>query len=142
MTNWIIPCNLKYYDVFGAFKSLNKLDWKQSNPNIEPGDMVYIYVGAPVKAICFQCHVTKSRLDHIEIDDSPFIIQGDIYIPAPLHMELQLLRTYDTDELSAEKLAAHGLKGRIMCQRRMESTVEAYINSIHETKDSLRTQTV
>ena len=63
MQNWIIPCNLKYYDVFGAFRDLKKLDWKQSNPKIEIGDIVYIYVGAPVKAIMFKCRVTKVGLD-------------------------------------------------------------------------------
>lgn len=47
MTEWIIPCNIKYYDVTGAFKKLKKLDWKQSNKNIETEDIVYI------SKICF-----------------------------------------------------------------------------------------
>ena len=33
MEQWIIACNLKYYDVFNAFKKLKRLDWKQSVVN-------------------------------------------------------------------------------------------------------------
>ncbi len=42
MEQWIISCNIKYYDVIGAFKKLQKLDWKQSNKSIEIGDEVFI----------------------------------------------------------------------------------------------------
>ena len=39
---WIIPCNLKYYDVGGAFTNLKSIDWKQSNKSIAVGDIVYV----------------------------------------------------------------------------------------------------
>lgn len=128
MQSWIIPCNLKYYDVFGAFKNLKKLDWKQSNPTIEVGDIVYIYVGAPIKAIVFKCLVTKVKLETIEIDDSEFSIVGEVYETYPMHMELELLEQYDKDLFNASNLAEHGLKGRVMCQRRMEESVQKFIN--------------
>lgn len=51
MTEWIIPCNLKYYDVKGAFSKFKAIDWKQSAKNICVGDIVYIYVGKPISAI-------------------------------------------------------------------------------------------
>ena len=51
MASWIIPCNPKYYDVFGAFRTLNTVDWRQTAKSIEPGDIVYIYTGRPVQAI-------------------------------------------------------------------------------------------
>ena len=38
MADWVIPCNLKYYNVEGAFKNLKRIDWKQSAKNIEIGD--------------------------------------------------------------------------------------------------------
>ena len=31
MKYWIIPCNVKDYDVIGAFNKLSEIDWKQSN---------------------------------------------------------------------------------------------------------------
>lgn len=36
---WIIPCNVKYYDIIGAFKELKKIEWKQS-VNIKVNDIV------------------------------------------------------------------------------------------------------
>ncbi len=44
MAEWIVPCNIKYYDVVNAFKRLNCIDWKQTNRNIKVGDIVYIYI--------------------------------------------------------------------------------------------------
>ena len=131
MQNWIIPCNLKYYDVFGAFRDLKKLDWKQSNPKIEIGDIVYIYVGAPVKAIMFKCQVTKVGLDEIEIDDSAYSIVGEVYETYPKHMELKLIEQYENTLFPSDVLAEHGLKGRVMCQRRMEESVLEFINTKH-----------
>lgn len=44
MEQWIIPCNIKYYDVIGAFNELKCLDWKQSCKSINVGDEIYIYI--------------------------------------------------------------------------------------------------
>jgi len=41
-------------NVIGAFKHLERIDWKQSATSIEPEDVVYIYVGRPIKAILFK----------------------------------------------------------------------------------------
>ena len=41
MTHWIVPSNIKYYDVFGAFRNLQRVEWKQST-KVKVGDMVYI----------------------------------------------------------------------------------------------------
>lgn len=130
MANWIIPCNLKYYDVYGAFKNLGILDWKQSNPKIEVGDCVYIYVGAPISAIVFKCLVTKTQLRKIEIDDSEFVIRGDNYLLAPFHMELKLIKQYSNEILTDKILLYHDVQGRIMGARRMNDSTKAFIDSL------------
>ena len=65
ITDWIIPCNPKYYDVFGAFDKMETIDWRQTAKNIEPGDAVYIYVFADmgsklVVLLLLECRVIKS----------------------------------------------------------------------------------
>ena len=65
MTSWIIPCNLKNYDVIGAFKRFRKLNWKQSAKSIEVGDTVFIYIGKPVSGIKYKCKVNKVNLKNI-----------------------------------------------------------------------------
>ena len=67
MTEWIVPCNPNLYRVDDAFAALKKLDWKQTSPKMKVGDIVYIYVSKPVRAIRYKCKVTKVNLKEIEI---------------------------------------------------------------------------
>lgn len=73
MAEWIIPCNLKYYDVDQAFYELQRIDWKQST-NIRTGYTVYIYIGASISGIKYICHVNKTDLSIPDIDDHAFEI--------------------------------------------------------------------
>ena len=117
MAQWIIPCNIKYYDVVGAFNKLKKLDWKQSNKSIQVGDEVFIYVGNPVKAVKYKCRVNKVNLTCIEIDDSEFVLNGDPYEQYGNHMELELIEEYEDTQYSLEVLRSKGLKGNIQGPR-------------------------
>ena len=130
MANWIIPCNLKYYDVLGAFGKLSRIDWKQSAKNIAVNDMVYIYVGRPIMAIKFKCRVNKINLTSIEIDDSEFVIIGDNYVNYGNHMELELITSYD-NELTLDKLVVHGLRGNIQGPRRVVEELQEFIDTIN-----------
>jgi 5-methylcytosine-specific restriction protein A len=130
MTNWIVPCNTKYYDVCGAFDKLKVLDWKQTNPNVKEGDFVYIYIGKPIQSILYKCKVIQIDLPKVEIDDSEFYVVPEKYVNSPKHMRLELIRNYQPGELSSEILAQYGEKGRIMCQRRMGQTLEKYIEML------------
>ena len=35
MEDWIIPCNPETYDLFGAFDSLQTVDWRQRAKSME-----------------------------------------------------------------------------------------------------------
>lgn len=106
---WIIPGNLKYYDVVGAFKKFDRLHWKQST-NIEVGDIVYIYVGKPVSAIRYKCIARKVGLECAIIDDSDYVIDGEVYRNYGRYMEIELLDEYEEKELAYKKLKENGLK--------------------------------
>lgn len=124
MADWIIPCNLKYYDVVGAFNKLHCIDWKQSTKSICVGDHVFIYVGKPIMAIKYKCLVNKVNLHSIEINDSDFIINGENFEKYGCHMELKLLKKYSDDHFTLELLKAHGLKGNIQGPRRMIDSIQ------------------
>lgn len=126
-TEWIIPCNLRYYDVFGAFANLKTLDWKQSNRNIGVGDIVYIYVGKPVCAIKYRCKVNKVNLPFCEIDDNAYVKIGDVYERYGNYMELELIEEYENDVLSMDKMRALGLKGNIQSPRKLPSYIKALL---------------
>lgn len=128
MTNWIIPCNPKYYDVTNAFNDLNTIDWKQSNNKVEVGDYVYIYVSRPIQAIKYKCIVRKVLMDHIEIDDSKYVINGDNYLCYKHHMKLELVRTFD-NELTHDILVENGLAGKLMGPRRAKDQLNDLLAS-------------
>lgn len=130
MTEWLIPCNLKYYDAIGAFKKLKRIDWKQSAKSICVDDIVYIYVGKPISAIKFKCRVTKVNLNSIEIDDSEFIINGEQYVNYGNHMELEFIKEYRDSDLTISLLAENGLKGQVQGPRRIDSTISKLISQI------------
>lgn len=109
MTEWIISCNIKDYDVIGAFEKLNTLNWKQST-NINVGDIVYIYVSKPLSAIKFKTIVTATELTSMRTDDSEFVIDGSNYKNHGRYIELELIETFDDDLLTFEELKNNGLK--------------------------------
>ena len=127
MTSWIIPCSPRQYDIERAFENLKKINWKQIR-NYTLGDIVYIYVGMPVQAILYKCKVTTVGLTSIEIDDSPYVIDGENYLHTPLHMELELMRKYDDKVLSYDKLLANGLNGPIRGPIRAKRDLEAFVS--------------
>lgn len=129
MTDWIIPCNPKYYKIDKAFSELKSLDWKQTSQNIDAGDIVYIYVSSPVMTIKYKCKVNKVNLEEIEIDDSKFIINGETYKDYPSHMELELLHTY-SDELTIKIMRENGIKGNIQGIRKVCPELQKYINKL------------
>lgn len=87
------------------------------------GDIVYIYVGSPIKAIKYKCKVNKVNLECIEIDDSEFVLNGELYENYGNHMELQLLEKYDDNKYSLNVLRENGLEGNIQGPRRVFDTL-------------------
>ena len=60
---WIIPSNPKYYDIVHAFDDTDVIDWKQG-AGIRNGDTVFMYVGAPVSAVLYQCKVIETDIPY------------------------------------------------------------------------------
>ena len=65
---WIIPANPKYYDTEHAFDEKSEIDWKQGT-GIKTGDIVFMYVTAPVSAILYECRVTRTNIPYDYTDD-------------------------------------------------------------------------
>lgn len=130
MTEWIVPCNPNYYNIEGALKKFNIIDWKQSNKKIKVNDIVYIYVGVPIKAIVYKCKVNKINLPVIEIDDSEFVIDGTNYESYERHMELEIIKVYDKTVISIENMRSNGVKGNIQCTQRVKPELSDYIETL------------
>lgn len=133
--DWIIPCNIKYYDVIGAFNKFDVINWKQST-NIEAGDIVYIYIGKPYSSIKYKCIATKVDIREPEIDDKEFVIQGDRYTNYGRYMEIKLLKEFDDEIFSIYKLKENGLKS-IQGPLKITLQLRDYIKSMEEKQNFL-----
>ena len=135
---WIITCNPTFYDVVGAFKKFNCIEWKQST-NIQQGDEVYIYIGNPYKEIRYKCMATKVNLKVGIIDDSEFVLDGSNYEDYGRYMTLELLREYDEKQYPYSELKQHGLKS-VQGPSRISEELANYIESIEiqTLKESLQ----
>lgn len=111
MAEWTIICNPNYYDIFGAFKKLKKINWKQPT-SIEEGDIVYIYITKPIQEIRFKCKVTKTGIPYTETndDDSEFDFDEPDDMHDDLYMEIELINRFNAGLLTYKELKENGLK--------------------------------
>ena len=92
--DWIVPANPAYYDIERAFDDAREIVWKQGR-GIKTGDTVYIYVGAPVSAILYQCKVKETDIPYDHRD-------RNLTITAV--MRIELAKRYAPDRFPLEKL--------------------------------------
>ena len=99
--NWLIPANPKYCDISAAIheNSEQTFYWKQSS-NVSAGDIVYMYVTAPVSAILYQCKALEVDIPYQYADEN---------IRMSRLMKLKLLESYEHEPVSRDKLKEHGV---------------------------------
>lgn len=97
---WLIPANPKYYDIMNAFNDTDIITWKQST-KIQLGDIVFVYVGAPVSAIIFQCRVLEVNL--------PYNYQTK-ELKINHVMRIQKIKKYAQTDFTFKKLASFDVK--------------------------------
>ena len=117
--HWLAPANPHYYDLEAAIAASKDKTflWKQSS-RVKIGDWVYLYVTAPVSAVCYQCRVTQA--------DIPYSFRN-----AQVHMEkvmrLQLKKKY-AKPLGREELREYGITTVRGPRRLPESLLEELKN--------------
>ena len=114
---WIIPANPKYYDIETAFSNNNIISWKQSN-NINVGDIVYLYVGAPISSIKYKCIVRKNNIPYEYVDSNLKINNV---------MEIELIDKYDDGLYSFSLLNEYGVNA-VRGPRSMPIYLSKFIN--------------
>ncbi|WP_323707918.1 HNH endonuclease [Mammaliicoccus sciuri] len=131
MKYWIIPCNIKSYDVIGAFQALKYIDWKQSRnlKSAEVGDLVLIYLSAPYSCIRYVCRIKVVNKLKVTIDDRRFVINGENYVDYGNHMELELIDELEEDSLSLKDLQENGMKGAVQGPRSINGKLLDFVLS-------------
>lgn len=96
---WLVPANPRYYDVESEFAQHEIIRWKQSS-KVAVGDIVYIYMGAPVSSVLYRCQA-------VEVDIPYQKNTGYVHIQKA--MRIRLLQKYAPGEVSRERLKEHGV---------------------------------
>ena len=81
------------------------------NPkDVKVGDVVYIYVGAPEKRICYKAVVEKINIPLKDwFDDKPYNIPPATTWFDEYRVRLKITKTIDADELKYSELSKNGL---------------------------------
>lgn len=120
--NWIIPSNPKFYDIVKGFEKSDIHDWTQSS-KMAVGDIVYMYVGVPYRAIMYKCEVLEVDLPRYWEPKSD-----------KKAMKIKLIKSYSKDFLNKDVLLAYGIKNvrgpRYMPKDLLEK-IEAEQSEIH-----------
>ena len=129
MKYWIIPCNVKDYDVKGAFEKLGIIDWKQSNnlKSAKIGDVVLIYLSKSYYYIKYVCEIAAVNKPRVTIVDSDFIIKGDNYENYGNYMELKLISEIDDTMLTSPILKLNGIKGNVQGPRLLKGDLLDFV---------------
>ena len=91
---WVVPANPKYYDVVHAFDDTDTILWKQSGC-VKVGDIIFLYVAAPVSAIMYRCEATEVDLPY-DYEEKGLRIKKV--------MRIRLLHRYDPNQFTFDRL--------------------------------------
>ncbi|MFC5631057.1 MULTISPECIES: MmcQ/YjbR family DNA-binding protein [Streptococcus] len=106
---WIIPANMKNYDIDKDFAVSSQVYWHQKK-SLKKGDIVLIYITAPTKAVRYICEVLKDNIS-----------DGDEKL-----MSIQLLKKLSDIELSLDLLKELGVTN-IRGPRRLTASAISFI---------------
>ncbi len=119
---WLVPANPAFYDVEGVFDREKITSWKQS-AHLKPGDIVYMYVAAPISAILYKCEVLKTDIPYHYEDEN---------LRLKKIMELKVLLKYPYDFMPIKKMRTLGVvmaRGQQMASKELV----AALNTFEET---------
>lgn len=128
MKSYMFPCNLEKYDILGSFLKNGFVDYG-TNLNLEIGDTVYLYNGAPYSAIFLKCQV-RSILDRKDTIDDDEFSKKEVKAKSK-YVRLMPIKNYlsKKDLVSSDELSKHGVKGYSF-QVQLDSETVEYIENI------------
>ena len=116
---WIVPANYRYWDVEQHFGDDPVQLWKQSCA-ARPGDLVYMYIGAPVSAIWCKCEVLETDIPYEYSDENLSIKKV---------MRLRMTHCYGRELLPLELMKRFGVTA-VRSARRMTAVLKAEIDRL------------
>ena len=132
--NWIIPCNIKRFDVIEYLRTNNTVLWKNSF-TIKKDDNAYIYIGAPYSEIRYRCTVEADNISDEILRNNAYAKEkspSNNYFSKSKKEKYVLLRPimeYPSGLLPLNKLKEHGL-GQVQIQARTDRSLQQFIDEV------------
>lgn len=131
---WIIPCNVKRFNVIEHFRTNDTVVWKNSF-TIRTGDIAYIYLGSPHGEIRYRCVVISDIVDEETLQNNKYAIQEqpshNYFSKKIKYIQMKLDREYPEGSLPLATLREHGL-GQVQIQARLDRNLRKYLDSVDE----------
>lgn len=135
MENWIIPCNVKVFDVITHFKTSKTVIWKNAF-TIKEGDTAYIYIGSPYSQIKYKCCVISDKVDDEELSQNQYAIPAkqskNYFSKKEKYVKLEFEKEYPDNLLTLEVLKKNGL-GQVQIQARTDRRLQRYIDEMENS---------
>lgn len=129
--NWIIPCNIKVFDVISHFKTNKRVVWKNAF-TIHKGDIAYLYLGRPYGEIRYKCVVINDVVDEDLLKANSYAIPAkkwnNYFSKKEKYIEMEYLCEFPEGMFTLEKLREHGL-GQVQIQARTDRKVQQFISA-------------
>lgn len=135
---WIIPCNLKFFNLEEYLKSHTTVIWRNAF-TIKRGDIAYIYIGRPLGEIKYRMKVISDSVDNNKLSQNSYAIPQkpihNFYSKKDKYIELEIDYEYPKGTFTFEDLKQHGL-GQVQMQARTSRRLQSYIDDIENKLNS------
>lgn len=136
MNYWIIPGSNDVFRVDDYFETNDVVDWKQSHYLFEVGDIVYIYVSAPISRIKYMLRVEKTDIPYEDtMVDTEYWARNhpkEKELQHITYVRLKLLGKCDTPLLSLKTLSEYGVTSLQGARRNLPKELIAHIQQCFE----------
>ena len=123
---WVIPANPKVYDIDAEFAETKTVYWTQKG-KIRPGDLVAMYITAPVQAIRYVCCCLEAEIDNTLFPEEPHIKKL---------MKDELVAQFSDETFSRERMMALGVRAVRGPRRMTKDLREAVEQELRRLTDS------
>lgn len=108
MSEWILGCNSKYFDIKKAFSLEQTITWRQ-DISVEMGDIIYFYVPNPYRAILYKCEVIKTSLQNMDMNSRQYVLKPQYHDGVEEYMMLRLVCSYPDTLFTDKELKKFGV---------------------------------
>lgn len=126
MGYWLIPCNVKNFDIIHHFE-INDTAFFKKNRALSIGDIVYIYVASPYSSVKYKGEVIRARVSPNDLPEEYKSLRFD----SGTFVEVRKIYTFMDNVLTRDKLKENGV-GQVVNQQSISGKTLDYFLSVEK----------